>query len=237
LKLIHNPGKAQQFQSTFRFCSFTSMSIRVVLADDHPLFREGLETLLRREKEMSVVASFNGGKEVTDFLRNNAADVCILDINMPDQDGIATVKDLRSNKINIPVIVLTTYNDIELIRALLNLDVAGYVLKNSTGEELVTAIRKVLQGGKWFSAEVQQAIAEDYVNSERKKSEPEIILTPREVEIVKLLADEHTNDQIAEKLFISFRTVETHRKNIMQKTGAKNLAGLINFAHTNGLLK
>ncbi len=210
---------------------------RLLIADDHPLFLEGLVTLLSREKDFVVCAAVPNGKEALNFLAKESADVCILDVNMPEKDGIETVKEIRNSGIQTRIIMLTTYNDIEFIRMLIRMDVSGYVLKNSTGEELVNAVHKVLEGGNWFSPEVQKSIADDFVNSEKKKNEPAIVLTPRETDIVRLLAKEMTNEEIAQKLFISFRTVETHRKNIMQKTGAKNIAGLINFAHSHGLLK
>jgi DNA-binding NarL/FixJ family response regulator len=209
---------------------------KIILADDHPLFLDGLVSLLKREADFEIAATSSNGKEAVEAAIKYSPDVCILDVNMPELDGIETVRQLRQKNVGAKIIMLTTYNDLEFIKALAQHNISGYVLKNSTGDELVTAIRKVVEGKTWFSPEVQQLLAEDVVNAGRNGS-PKIILTPREIDIVRLLAKELTNEKIAEQLFISYRTVETHRKNIMQKTGAKNLAGLINFAHSNNLLK
>lgn len=208
-----------------------------MLADDHPLFLDGLLSLLKREPDFEIVCTAINGKDAVDAATKYAPDVCILDVNMPEQDGIESVKQIRARGLTAKIIMLTTYNDLEFIRALVSLNVSGYVLKTSTGDELVNAVRKVVEGKTWFSPEVQQLLTEDFIRGEKKSNSPAVSLTPREIDIVRLLAKEMTNEKIAEELFISYRTVETHRKNIMQKTGAKNLAGLINFAHSNGLLK
>lgn len=209
---------------------------RILLADDHPLFLDGLVSLLKREADFEVVVTASNGLEAVNAAEQHAPDVCILDVNMPVMDGIETVKQIRSKKMDSKIIMLTTFNDLEFIKALVQQNISGYVLKNSTGDELVNAVRKVVEGKTWFSPEVQQLLTEDFVRGDKKESS-QVTLTPREIDIVRLLAKELTNEKIAEQLFISYRTVETHRKNIMQKTGAKNLAGLINFAHSNGLLK
>jgi DNA-binding NarL/FixJ family response regulator len=208
----------------------------ILLADDHPLFLDGLVSLLKRETDFEIVATASNGQEAVEAAIRHSPDVCILDVNMPVIDGIECVKQIRSKKLNTKIIMLTTFNDLEFIKALVQQNISGYVLKNSTGDELVNAIRKVMDGKTWFSPEVQQLLTEDFVRGAKKDSR-QVTLTPREIDIVCLLAKELTNEKIAEKLFISYRTVETHRKNILQKTGARNLAGLINFAHSNGLLK
>lgn len=209
---------------------------RILVADDHPVFLDGLVSLLRAEKDFEISATALNGSEALARLGEKKIDICILDINMPGMDGIETARRIRENNPGVRIITLTTYNDIEFIRAMIRLGVSGYVLKNSTGAELVNAVRKVMSGESYFSNEVQAHITSDFIRNEQKKTAPAVTLTPREIEIIRLLAREHTNDEIAQQLFISFRTVETHRKNIMQKTKAKNLAGLIHYANANGLL-
>ena len=209
---------------------------KIILADDHPLFLDGLVSLLKREADFEIIATASNGKEVIEAAGKFAPDVCILDVNMPVMDGIETVKQLRTLNIRAKIIMLTTYNDLEFVKSLVQFNISGYVLKNSTGDELVNAVRQVVGGKTWFSPEVQQLLTEDLIRGKAIGSSS-VTLTPREIDIVRLLAKEMTNEKIAEQLFISYRTVETHRKNIMHKTGAKNLAGLINFAHANGLLK
>ena len=214
---------------------------KILIADDHQLFLDGLISLLQTEKSFDIVSSANNGIQVLEFLSKNKYDVCILDINMPLMNGIDTVKKIKEKKIDTPIIMLTTHSDREFISEMLSIGVCGYVLKNTTKSELTNAIKEVVSGGKYFSKEVQSGILENYLDTIKKekkeKDEPAILLTPREIEIVKLLAKEHTNENIASVLFISYRTVETHRKNIMQKTGTKNLAGLIKYAYEKGILK
>jgi DNA-binding NarL/FixJ family response regulator len=214
--------------------------LKLLIADDHQLFLDGLISLLRTEKEFEISGTATNGIQVLSLLKKNAFDICILDINMPELNGIETTKTIREKWPLLKIIALTTYNEKQFITELLHSGVSGYVLKNSTKAELVKAIREVANGGTYFSSEVQASIMNDYLDKIKKeKSDPEnkkVILTQRETEIVKLLAKEYTNDMIADALHISFRTVETHRKNIMQKTKAQNLAGLIKFAYSLGIL-
>lgn len=214
--------------------------LRLLIADDHPLFLEGLVSLLKTEKDFSSPLTATDGQQVLDLLKKEKCDVCILDINMPVLNGIETAKKIRALHPSMKVIVLTTYNDKEFISEMLYAGVSGYVLKNSTSSELVRAIKEVAAGRTYFSNEVQESIMEDYTSKLRKErsasNTPAVVLTQREIEIVKLLAKEFTNDKIADALHISYRTVETHRKNIMQKTKAQNLAGLIKFAYEQGII-
>lgn len=169
-----------------------------------------------------------------DLLAKQEVDVCLLDINMPGLDGIETAKLIRERKPGIKIIMLTTYDDREIISELVHIGVSGYLLKNSDKEELVEAIQKVMKGRHYFSDEVERIILEGLTV---KKNTEVIPLTERELEVVQLLAREYTNDKIAAELHISYRTVETHRKNIMQKTRSGNLAGLIKYAYSKGLIK
>lgn len=215
-------------------------AIKLLIADDHHLVRDGMISLLQAEKDMEIAGTAANGYEVLELAAQKDIHVCLLDINMPQLDGIATARLLRQRRPALKIIVLTTYNDKEIIAELLHIGVAGYLLKNCTRNELMEAIRKVSAGGLYFSNEVQVAIMESYVkmDQQRKREGNEvIILTQREKEILQLLAREYTNEKIAIELNISFRTVETHRKNIMQKTGAHNLAGLLKYAYNNGLIK
>jgi DNA-binding NarL/FixJ family response regulator len=213
-------------------------NIKLALADDHILFLDGLIALLSRENDLDIIFTAKNGNELLAFLDKNSVDVAIIDLNMPECDGLATMREIRKREIAIRTIILTTYDDIELIREMKNLEVDGYILKNSTTAELVTAIHEVMRGEKYFSRLVQKKMLEDHeasrLQDERAK---ESKLTAREIEIIRLLAKEMTNDAIADELVISFRTVETHRKNIMAKTNSKNLAGLIQFAVASGIIK
>jgi DNA-binding NarL/FixJ family response regulator len=212
----------------------TTNKIRLLIADDHAILRDGIVSLLCSEPGLQVACTASGGYEVLDLLSEKEVDICLLDINMPGLDGIETAKLIRQRKPNVKIIMLTTYNDREIISELVHIGVSGYLLKNSDKAELVEAINKVMKGRYYFSEEVEKIILEGLIE---KKSAEVIPLTERELEILQLLAKEYTNDRIAAELHISYRTVETHRKNIMQKTKATNLAGLIKYAYNRGLIK
>lgn len=207
--------------------------IKLLIADDHAILRDGIISLLQQEPSFNVVASAGNGNEVMDILDKKEVDVCLLDINMPGLDGMETAKLIRQRKPGIKIIMLTTYNDKEIISELIHIGVAGYLLKNSDRQELVEAVNRVMKGRHYFSEEVENIILQGLTE---KKSVELMPLTDREVQIVQLLAKEYTNDKIAKELSISYRTVESHRKNIMQKTKANNLAGLIKFAYSKGLI-
>ena len=208
--------------------------IKLLIADDHTILRDGIVSLLQSEEAFTVAGTAGNGYEVMDLISKNDYDVCLLDINMPGLDGMETAKLLKEKRPGIKIIMLTTYNDREIISELVHIGVSGYLLKNSDKQELVEAVHKVMKGRHYFSEEVENIILQGLTQN---KSNDVIILTERELEVVNFLAREYTNDKIATALHISYRTVETHRKNIMQKTKAHNLAGLMKYAYGKGLLK
>lgn len=208
--------------------------IKLLIADDHKILLEGIVSLLRSEGSFEVAATAGNGYEVMELVNKNDFDVCLLDINMPGLDGMEAAKLIRTTKPEIKIIMLTTYNDREIVSELIHIGVSGYLLKNSDKLELVEAIKRVMSGRYYFSAEVEDIIMQGVAE---KKDTEVILLTEREIEIVKLLGKEYTNEKIANELHISYRTVETHRKNIMQKTKSHNLAGLLKHAYNKGLIK
>jgi DNA-binding NarL/FixJ family response regulator len=208
--------------------------IRLLVADDHAILREGIVALLQTEPGFDIVAKASTGYEVLQLVNDNQVDICLLDINMPGLDGIEVARLLKVQQPYLKMIMLTTYNDREIISELVHIGVGGYLLKNSDREELVEAIHRVMKGRHYFSEEVEEIILKGL--AEQQKPQP-VLLTEREMEVVRLLARELTNEKIAGELHISYRTVETHRKNIMQKTGSHNLAGLIKFAYSKGLIE
>jgi DNA-binding NarL/FixJ family response regulator len=211
--------------------------IQILLADDHHLLLDGISSLLSTEPDFNIAAKATDGNEVVEIIQQQFFDVCLLDISMPKIDGIAAARIIRESKPELKIIILTTYNDREIVEELLDIGVSGYLLKNSTRQELADAIRKVYTGGFYFSNEVQNALMQNYVKLNRDKHQKEILLTNRELEILQLLSQEYTNDKIAVALHISFRTVETHRKNLLQKTNSHNLAGLLKYAYSHELIK
>lgn len=209
-------------------------TIKLLVADDHKILLEGIVTLLKAEDSFNVAATAGNGNEVIDCISKEDYDVCLLDINMPGMDGLEAARIIKEKKPATKIIMLTTYNDKEIIAELVHIGVSGYLLKNSGKQELTEAIYKVMSGRYYFSAEVEDIIINGLSG---KKTNDTVLLTDREKEIVQLLAREFTNDKIAAQLHISYRTVETHRKNIMQKTKAHNLAGLLRYAYENALVK
>jgi DNA-binding NarL/FixJ family response regulator len=210
--------------------------IHLLLADDHQLFLDGLISLLRNETAFEIDTA-SDGYEVLEKVKRHSFDICLLDIGMPKMDGIAVARALQALQSKIQVIILSTYNDKEIIKELIKSGISGYLMKNCTRQELLEAIYHVYNGGRHFSHDIQSTLVTtltSYLNSGKTKND--VVLTPREIEIVKFLAREYTNEKIAAALNISFRTVETHRKNIMQKTNSRNLAGLLKFAYEQKLI-
>jgi DNA-binding NarL/FixJ family response regulator len=209
--------------------------IRLLIADDHQLLLDGLISMLQTEKDFEISGTACNGYEVLSLAENNTYDICLMDINMPRMDGIDAAKLMKQRNPEIKIIILTTYNDKEIINEILQEGICGYLLKNSSKLELIAAIRKVAAGGMYFSDEVHEKIMQGYTKM-KSKEEP-VVFTPREIDILQLLVKEYNNEKIAEILNISYRTVETHRKNMMHKTKSHNIAGLLKFAYTNGLIK
>lgn len=214
-------------------------SISLLIADDHHLFLDGITSLLKTERDIVVTDTAQDGNKAIDLVRKNHYDICLLDISMPGMDGIETSKQIRKLKPDQKIIILTTYNDKEIVSEVIQAEVKGYLLKNSSKAELIEAIQKVAEGGTYFHNDIYDTITSSYADILVRKNveDSAVELTQREEEIIRLLAKEYTNDKIAVELNISYRTVETHRKNMMQKTKAHNLAGLLKFAYNQGLIK
>ena len=211
--------------------------IKILIADDHQIVLDGLVSLLQAENRFEIKTATNGNMAL-ELAEKNEFDIFLIDISMPVMDGIQTSKWLLKNKPEAKIIILTTHNDKEIITEMLHLGVKGYVVKNCTKQELLMAIDKVNKGKSFFTDDVHEALREKYFQPTKSgDNDKEIIFTQREKEIIQLLAKEYTNEKIADELNISYRTVETHRKNIMQKTDSHNLAGLLKYFYSHNLLK
>jgi DNA-binding NarL/FixJ family response regulator len=202
---------------------------KLLICDDHLLFLDGIVSLLGAEPDFEIWTASNG-KEALDYLEEQDFDLCLMDISMPVLNGIETSKIIIKRKPHCKVVILTTHDDKEIIREMLRIGVSGYILKNSTKDELLLGIKKVLNDKLFFSDEVNVKLHRH--KSDVNSKTDEVLLTKRETEIIQLLTKEYTNDMIAKELNISFRTVETHRKNIMQKTHSHNLAGLLRYVYS-----
>lgn len=213
--------------------------INLAIADDHKMFREGLSELLSKEKDIVVIGEAGGRTELLDILSKERTDVILMDITMGEDNGIQITEELKKAHPELKVLALSMHDDKNYIVKMLEVGASGYILKNAGKDEMLNAIHTVANGNTYFSSQVSAKLLEHLTNpkaSEKKKPEG-IPLTDREVEVLKLIADEHSNPEIAEKLFISIRTVDTHRRNLLDKIGAKNTAGLVKYAIQKGLLE
>lgn len=215
------------------------MPIKILIADDHPLIAEGIKNTFENIDDFNVVAIANNGKEAIDFIEKHLVDVALLDINMPIMDGIECAKEIIKNHKHVKVAMLSMYQESSIIKSLIEIGVKGYMLKTIPSDELLLAIKNIYQGKDYFSSDVTKAlISDDKPNSFHQYSKKSPLLeelTAREIEIIKYISQGLTNTQVGEKLFISPRTVDTHRTNIMRKIEVHNVASLIRFAFQNGL--
>lgn len=206
--------------------------MKILLVDDHAIVTDGLEMLLQVIDSFEVVNKLTSGDFALAYLKQFPVDIMITDYSMPDMDGVTLVKKAKILRKDLKIIVLSMHDEVSMIREMLSAGVDGYVLKKYAQQEIVNAIETVNNGRQYFSNEVNKALLSALLPQEM----PENNVTERELEVLKLLAQELTSKQIAEKLFISERTVETHRKNLMRKTGANNAIGLVRYAYSKKLL-
>lgn len=214
------------------------MAIRIFIADDHAVFRSGLRALLEKEDDFEIVGETGSGIEVPAAVARNSVDVLLLDISMPGLSGQKAATEVLNQRPALAIVMLTMHEDEYYLQELLRIGVRGYVLKKSTGTELVQAIRAAYRGDTYIDPTMARHMVSNYVGrTPAEVLDPLGLLTLREREVCQFLAYGHTNAEIAEKLFLSDRTVETHRNHIMHKLGVKTRAELVRFAIDNGLLK
>ncbi len=210
--------------------------IKIIVADDHQMFLDGIKALLKNEKDIKVTGEALNGAEVLALLSKERADIVLLDVNMPEMDGIEATKQIRAKYPGVKILMLTMYNKHEFIFGLVNAGASGYILKNTGKKELVEAIHAVYEGKTYYGKEVTETILQNFSKQPAEQKMDSAQLTDREKEVLKLIAQEYTTHEIADQLFISTNTVETHRKNLMSKLNAKNIAGLVKFALQTGLI-
>lgn len=212
--------------STYTSTSMQHKPISVLIVDDHPMVIEGLKMLLSDNKTIAVRTHFTNGQDTLDFLEKEIVDVILLDVNLPDINGVEMVKFILDKRETIKILGLSTYSEPSIINQMIKNGVKGYLLKNATSDELANAITQVNDGNFYFGSEVQKILADSV--TQESKNLPK--LTRRETHILRLIADGKTTNIIAEELFISPLTVETHRRNLMQKMEVSNAASLIKIA-------
>lgn len=209
-------------------------NIRIVLADDHVLVRDGIKSLLEEQPDMEVVDEASDGKEAIKILEKNLPDLLIVDIRMPEMNGIEVVKKIHENKWDVKTLVLSMHDSEEYVIKSVQAGADGYLLKGSSKDEFLKALHKVASGGKYFSGDISAILINNFsdgqpVKKEKKQEDP-FNLTKREKQILKLVLQGLSNKEIGKELDISKRTAEVHRFNLMKKLDVKNLIELTNKA-------
>ena len=212
------------------------MNIRIVIADDHQIVRQGLRTLLEREADMQVVAEAEDGRRAVSLARELIPHVIVMDVEMPDLNGIEATRQILTEYPQIKIIALSMYSDRRFVTNMLKSGVSGYLLKDCAFEELVQAIRLAMSNMIYLSPGVADMVVKDYANHTPAPSQSVFsVLTTREREVLQLLSEGKRTSQIADLLHISIKTVETHRQQIMHKLGMRSVAELTKYAIREGL--
>ena len=198
------------------------MPTKVFIVDDHYMVIEGIRSILQNEKNIEWTGHAMNAESCLAFLQRNQPDIILMDINLPDKSGIELCKEVKEKYPSVFIIGLSTFNQKSFIEKMMENGASGYVLKNATQEELMEAITVVLNGKTFLSFDASQTL--------RKAKNSSVVLTRREIEVLELIAEGMTNNEIANKLFVSSTTIDTHRKNLLTKFGVKNTAILIRMA-------
>lgn len=209
------------------------MATKLLIVDDHRLIRQGIAQFLENDEKYVISGEAADGLDSLEFLEKNTIDIILADIRMPHMDGIELTKEVTKKYPDVKVIAITIMSDTNHIKKMLNAGAKGYVLKNCSESELKKAIDTVMAGATYYSPQVTETV----MSSMNKKSRYDnMMLTTREKEVLELIVKEHSNQEIADKLFIGLRTVDAHKRNLLEKSGAKNIAGLVVFAINNNLV-
>jgi DNA-binding NarL/FixJ family response regulator len=217
------------------------MQINIVLADDEELFRVGLSYILSRDSEINIVYEAENGRQLVDYLETTSElpHIIIMDIKMPELNGVEATKLIHKTYPKINIIALTTYNTKPFIRNMIDVGASAYLVKNSAPQKVIHTVKQVYYNGFYYDSYVLKIVNEHSatVNKAFEKTVfDESFITPREKDVLNLICKQLTTQEIADSLFISPRTVEVHRKNLLEKTGVKNIAGLVIFAINNSLI-
>jgi len=204
--------------------------INILLVDDHAIVMDGIESLLNTVPAIHIIGKAAGGIEALKILESEAVDIVVTDYSMEDMDGLTLIHKMKKMKPGIKILVLSMHDEVPIVQEVLKAGVAGYILKKYTHHELLTAIDIIHDGGQFWSTEINKMLLR------RLQPESNNQITEREMEVLKLLTQELTSREIAEKLFISERTVDTHRKNLLRKTNSSSTIGIIKYAYEHKIL-
>lgn len=206
--------------------------IRLIVVDDHKMIRDGIKLMLKNTPEIKIVNEFDNGLDVIKHIDKNptSVDVVLMDISMPKLDGIAATRDIKSNHAGINVLAITMHIEKSYIMDMMKAGASGYILKESGATDLVEAIKNVAAGKQYFSSDVSSVLVKSIMEDVPKKHVRDIV-SEREKEVIVLVAQGYSNNEIGDKMCLSPRTVESHRRNIMQKLDVKNTAEMISYAN------
>jgi len=209
-----------------------TQQIRIVMADDHPIVRQGLRQMIEMDRDLSIVAEAGDGQTALELIEKYQPSVTVLDIDMPKMDGFAVVRELQRKRINVEIVFLTMHSEEEIFQAAMDLGVKGYVLKDSAVTDIVSSIKSVAAQRPFLSPSLSALLLNRRRRAEEfEREQPGLhMLTPTEKRILKLIAEDKTSKKIGEELFISYRTVETHRANISRKLELSGSLALVKFA-------
>lgn len=211
---------------------------KILLVDDHALFREGIRALLSAESDIEVVGEAADGEQAIELAEKLLPDVIVMDLVMPGMNGMQAARQLHDKYPNIKILILSMYDDDEYVYQILRAGASGYVLKRAASDDLLRAIREVEKGGSALHPTVAAKLIKDYVRRAKsmEQSDSGSLLTARESEVLKLVAEGHTNQQIADILGLGRKTVDTHRTNIMRKLDLHDVTALVKYALKRGLI-
>lgn len=209
--------------------------IKAILVDDHPVVMEGIDMLLHEVPEIQLLGKFTNGTTAQEFLNSASVDLVITDINMPNMDGLQLTHWIKENQPKTKVIILSMHDNDHYVQEIILAGAEGYVLKENTSEELIKAVNRVLDDGIYYSDQIVAKLRSSF-QVQNKKHEILLSLTEREVDVLQLIIQEFTTQEIAEKLFISRHTVESHKKNLFKKTEQSSLVGLVKFSIAHQLI-
>ncbi|MCB0608350.1 MAG: response regulator transcription factor [Lewinellaceae bacterium] len=213
--------------------------IKILIVDDHKMFRDGIRAILDQESDLQVTGEAGSARELYAAMEGALPDVILMDITLGDSNGIDLSKALLEKYPKIRILAVSMHLESTYILKMLENGVSGYILKEAGKSEMLNAIRAVAAGASYFSQQVSSMLV---AHLQRKNAQPtrnktEVLLTRREIEVLRMIASERSNQEIADQLYISIRTVDTHRRNLLQKLGLKNTAGLVKYAIKNGFLE
>lgn len=214
--------------------------IKVLLVDDHQIVRDGIKALIEDDPSIEIIGEAASGDELEAILSKDRPDIILLDINLPDTTGIELTKKICEQDPDIRILILSMHMSEEFICNAIEAGAKGYLPKTTSQDELINAIKKIDQGGEYYNNDVSEILLKSYIkktqNAAKNKQEKQISLTRRENEILKLFAEGLSNQEIADRLFISIRTVESHKNNIMQKLELKSTVELVKYAIRNNII-